>query len=515
MNETRAFIKVSGKVWLALVVALVAAGILVTGATALSKKADVKISAGDRASSLPASEKINWRRFGFSASRGGVSYRERLIKPATVGGLRRIWRTKLPSIADSSPALLHDLQFPGGRRDVLYATTKDGRLIAMDAAGGKILWSRRPSGPEYTTSSPVVDPARKLVFSYGLDGRLHKYNAVSGAEITKGHWPVRITRMPRTEKESSALNISGRRLFVTTGGYPGDKPPYQGHVVSIDEITGSSTVFNSLCSNVRHLLSARDCSSERSGIWGRGGVIVDFATGSVFTASGNGPYNANTGGHNYSDSVLKLVPWRLSLRDSYTPTIYRQLQQQDADLSSTDPALLPKISGSKTPYLLVQGGKDGKLRLINRKNLGRRGGPGHLGGELQTVSSAACGTYTQPVVWKDNKDRIRVIVAGKCGTAAYRVVTNSDGATRLRLNWKTADETTTPVLAGGVLFAAARNGALLTLNPYNGRHLWSSARRSADGNIGKIHWESPIVVNGRVYISDESGTMSAYGLPRR
>ncbi len=469
--------------------------------------------ATDLASTLPASKKVNWMRFGFDPARSGVNPHERLINRKDVGRLHRLWRVNLPGVADSSPVLLHDLKFPGGRkRDVLYATTRNGHIVALDVASGKILWSHKPSGPQITTSSPVADVSKKLVFSYSLDGRVHRYDAVTGRDIRGGHWPVRITKMPETEKGSSALNIANGRLYMTTSGYLGDAPPYQGHVVSIDEKSGASSVFNSLCSNVRHLLSPGECSSQRSGIWGRGGAVVDPATGDVFATSGNGPYNANRGGHDYGDSIVRLSPAGLRLLDSYTPKSYRLLQQRDEDLSSASPTLLPKIPDSKTPYLLVQGGKDGKLRLINRRNMSSSGRPGHVGGALQIVNSAGCGTFTQPVIWK-NRSQIQVIVAGTCGIAAYHLSTDSSGKTRLRLSWKIGDQTTTPVLAGGVLFAAEK-GALIALNPKNGHHLWSSRQKGADGTIGDIHWESPIAVNGRVYISDEAGTMSAYGLRR-
>jgi hypothetical protein len=39
-----------------------------------------------------------------------------------------------------------------------------------------------------------------------------------------------------------------------------------------------------------------------------------------------------------------------------------------------------------------------------------------------------------------------------------------------------------------------------------------AAPRGAAGNIGSIHWQSPIVVNGWVYCSDESGNLTAYSL---
>ena len=461
-----------------------------------------------------AQKKENWVRFGFDPARGGVNPEETLISEGTVGGLRLLWRTKLPGVADSSPILLHDLDFGKGTHDVLYATTRDGAIVALDAVSGEILWSHRPSGPQITTSSPVADPSKRLVFSYGLDGTLHKYDAVSGEELKGGAWPVPITLMPQTEKGSSALNIAGGQVYVATSGYIGDAPPYQGHVVAIDEATGDSEVFNSLCSSIRHLLSAEECPSERSGIWARGGAVVDNATESVFATTGNGPYDANSGGNDYGDSILKFGRENLRLLDSYTPETYRWLEEEDADLGSTAPALLPQIPQSKTPLLLVQGGKDGLLRLVDRRNLSGAGEPGHVGGQLQVIRSAGCATFTQPVVWTDGEGRAWVIVAGSCAIAGYRVSTDSGGATALRLAWKTDGECTTPVLAGGVLFAAT-TGAVLALDPSSGRRLWSSEQEGAGGSIGDIHWESPIVVNGRLYISDESGAMSAYGLPRR
>jgi hypothetical protein len=232
----------------------------------------------------------------------------------------------------------------------------------------------------------------------------------------------------------------------------------------------------------------------------------------VFATTGNGPFDANSGHSDYGDSILKLGQDKLQLVDSYTPETYRQLEEEDADLGSTAPALLPKLPKSKTPLLLVQGGKDGLLRLLDRQNLSGVSEPGHVGGQLQTVKSAGCATFTQPVVWTDGDDQVRVIVAGTCGIAAYFVSTDSGGTARLRLAWRTSDETTTPVLAGGVLFAAT-DGAVLALDPSTGERLWSSDQESAGGSIGDIHWESPIVVNGRLYISDESGAMTAYGLP--
>ncbi len=48
---------------------------------------------------------------------------------------------------------------------------------------------------------------------------------------------------------------------------------------------------------------------------------------------------------------------------------------------------------------------------------------------------------------------------------------------------------------------------LRALNPETGGLFWSSAQ------IGGIHWESPIVVDGAVYVTDESLHLTAFALP--
>jgi outer membrane protein assembly factor BamB len=166
----------------------------------------------------PQPASYDWTRFGYDSARTGDNTAETRLTTTTAGGLATLWQVRLPGVADSSPILLHALAFPGGPRDVLYASTRDGRLLALDAGDGALIWQRQPSGPNITHSSPVADPSRTAVYAYGLDGYVHRYNAISGAETTSGGWPARVTLMTQTEKESSALNIANGRLYVTTSG---------------------------------------------------------------------------------------------------------------------------------------------------------------------------------------------------------------------------------------------------------------------------------------------------------
>lgn len=454
----------------------------------------------------------DWLQFGFDATRSGVNPFGMTLTPASVGSLHQLWQVKLPGVADSSPALLHNLTLLGGStRDALYVTTRDGRLLALDAANGMILWSKQPRGPKITHSSPVIDPSGKYVYAYGLDGYLHKYSTTTGDEVISSGWPVRITLMTQTEKESSALNYANGNIYVTTSGYIGDAPPYQGHVVVVNAASGATKVFNSLCSDKHYLLKAHDCNSEQSGIWARGGAVVDPITGNIYATTGNGPYSGYQGGHDWGDSIIELSSDGAQLLDSYTPASQDQLNQYDTDLGSMAPALLPPIPTSKTPFLLIQSGKDAIVRLLNRQNMSGAGKPGYVGGELQSFDSPGCGVFAQPAIWTEPiSGTLWVFIAGQCGFGGYQVVTTSSGKTSLHLAWKNSISATTPVLAGGVLYAAT-SGNLLALDPHTGKQLWSSKQASAGGSIGAIHWESPIVVGGKVYSSDDNGNLTAYG----
>jgi outer membrane protein assembly factor BamB len=450
-------------------------------------------------------------RFNYDPAHSGSMPAIQTINAATVGGLHQLWRTHLEVTADSAPVYLHALVFPDHHRhDVLYVTTKNGTLLALDAGTGRTLWRVHTHGPQYTTASPAADPSRRYVYFYGLDGFVHKVGASDGKEIKTGGWPVRITFIPAREKGSAPLSVVNGRLYAAVSTFAPETPPNQGHLVVIDLANASTHVFNTVCSNIHHVLAPHECATSGAGIWARATAVVDPVTGNVFISTANGPYD---GRRNWGDSVLELSADGTHLIDSFTPVNQAELDDKNWDLGSTGPALLPQIPGSKTPSLLVQGGKDGVLHLLNRQNLSGRGGPGHVGGEVQVIDNPACTMFTQPAVWQEsNQGATWVFTADICGMTGYQVVTDQHQDTRLRQVWHLPVVTTSPLLAGGVLFAASK-GALLALDPRSGQQLWSSTQPSADGTLGAIHWESPIVVGGKVYVTDESGAVVAYGLP--
>jgi hypothetical protein len=202
-----------------------------------------------------------------------------------------------------------------------------------------------------------------------------------------------VTLDPTHEKIAAALNISGGSLVVVTGGYIGDAPPYQWHVVMIDRASGRIThVWNSLCSNRPGLMAPGSCPASDSAIWARSGAVIEPGSDRILVATGNGPFNGAT---NWGDSVLELSPNAARLLHNWTPRDQAQLNVTDSHLGSTAPALV-SLAGYR---LAVQGGKDGQLHLLNLNALnGTRGGAGNrLGGELEDISSPGGAQVLQAV----------------------------------------------------------------------------------------------------------------------
>ncbi len=419
----------------------------------------------------------DWTRFGYDAARHDSGPARTGITAANVARLKR-QRVVLDGTVDSSPIYLRGVTVHGRRHDTFFVTTTYGRTLAIDANTGAILWRFTPRGYStwagsyrITNATPVADPGRKFVYAASPDGRVHKLSVASGAEA-RG-WPVRVTLLPVREKLGTSLNFARGLVLLGTGGYIGDAPPYQGHVIAISGRTGRIVhVWNSLCSNVHRLLNPFKCAQSDSAIWARAGVVVVPGSHDLLVSTGNGRFDGQT---NWGDSVALLTPNASRQLRSWTPRDYASLDNGDVDLGSTAPALLGH-------GLAVQGGKDGKLRLLRIPSLGGR--LGATGGELQTIAApGGTDVFTAPAVWRN-----RVFVATDAGLAAYVL---SQG--RLRVAWRSRDGGTSPVVAGGLLYVY--NGSLDVYSPTTGRRL-------ASYPLGASHWNSPIVTDGRVAITE-------------
>lgn len=448
--------------------------------------------------------------FGHDPARSGYAAGDNAISLGNIKKLHRRWVTDLDAPADSAPILISNVMVSGKKLDVLFATSRNGTTYGINADRGTIVWHYSTHGPNITSSMAAADSSKQWIYAPGVDGFVHRLSASTGTESSKGGFPVRITWMPEVEKDASALNVANGFLYAVTSGYFGDFGHYDGHVVTVQLNTGKVRVFNTLCSDIRELLRASggpSCPQTKSGIWARSGAVVDpdpSMHGRIYVTTGNGSFTANSGGHDYGDSVISLSADGTKVEGYYTPSDYADLEAGDTDLGSTAPVMLPRQASSRTQLLAIQGGKDGVLRLLNREQLGG------VGGEVSQIDLGSR-LFSAPAVAHDKAGLTWVYVGTGSGVTALQITTGSDGKSALRKIWTSDVGGTSPVVANGIVYAET-DGAVNAFDARLGKIVWSTTEPSAGGSIGGVHWQSPIVVNGRIYVSDESGSLTAYSL---
>jgi hypothetical protein len=475
----------------------------------------------------------DWMQFGYDAVHSSNNPAETVLRADNVASLTLLYSHALPDNIDGAPVYLSNVQTAGGTKNLLFAVSRSGTGMAINAADGSIVWSKSPGPVTILNASPAIDPNRQYVYMAMPDGKIHKYAVGDGTETIDANWPEVSTVKPTMERHNGSLSIGTYNgtsyLYAIASAYT-DYGDYQGHLTTINLSTGAQVVFNSMCSNLSIHLNGPNgdpCTSTGSSIWGRGGAVFDAARGRVYISTGNGTYDASSGGNNWGDSLISLAPDGTAATpgvpyDSYTPDDFQMLGQQDLDLGAVGVAILPVPAGSSIQHLGMQSGKDEVVRLINLDDMSGAGGPRHTGGELQVIPPSSAGNYgghEQPAVWVNPADGATwaIFASYRTGLNAYKLGLSGQ-IPQLTSIWRGSGGvglgTTSPVIANGVLYhVGTADGtsanSLMVRNPVTGDVLWNSAPLSG------IHWQSPIVVDGVIYVSDvESGTayLKAYGI---
>ena len=393
--------------------------------------------------------------------------------------LRKI---KLGGTVDASAIYLQGITVRGARHNAIFVTTTYGKTLALDADSGTFLWEYTPARydaltgtRQITNSTPVADPDRQFIYAASADGYIQKLAVADGHPV----WRTSITKLSQREKIASPLKFFRGHVIAVTAGYIGDKPPYQGHVAILDGNSGSLLqVWNSLCSNRTELLEPGSCAQTQSAIWGRAGAVIDPDNGAIFIATGNGVWNGTTA---WGDSLIAIDSSATKILANYTPADTDDLNARDLDLGSTSPVLL---GGD----LIAQTGKDAKVRLLSRSALA--GATPHKDHELQIVSTPSGNRlFAQPAVWKHD-GQTWMFAADDGGTAAWELKN-----AKLEEKWKNRIGGTSPFEADGMLFVYAREGGL---NVYEA----ASGKRIATLPSGPGHWNSPIVLQGKIILPE-------------
>ena len=203
----------------------------------------------------------DWPGFGYDAARHN-SAPTSTITARNVAKLKRLQVT-LDGTVDSSP-ISWGAADASRRHDDLRpdrGARPDDRQGAVALHAAVVRAARRVGADHERVACRLDRPHAPSTRPHPMDG-----SGSCGCPTGKVLWRTAITRDPTHEKLTSSLNVSRGLVIVTTGGYIGDAPPYQGHVVTLAERTGRiAHVWNSLCSNRHALIVAAHVRVERLG----------------------------------------------------------------------------------------------------------------------------------------------------------------------------------------------------------------------------------------------------------
>jgi hypothetical protein len=341
---------------------------------------------------------LTWRN---DNARTGQYLVETTLTPATVNSQKFGKLASLPvdGYVYAQPLFVPGVQIGSAKHDVVYVATEHDTLYAFDAGGSATpLWhvsfltggaTPVPAGdtgetgdliPELgITGTPVIDGATGTLYvvvntkeagpTYPY--RLHALDLATGAEKLGG--PVEITAsVPGSGGNSMggmvtftgldhlqrpALLLSNGVVYIALGSH-GDHNPdlYHGWVVGY----GAADLKQS------YVYCTTPDGTEGS-IWQTGAGIATDASGSLYVETANGTFDADMGGRNLSESVLKLG--KSGLVDWFTPHDQALLDSGDVELGSVGAVVLPDQAGP-VPHELLASGKTGLLYLLNRDAMG-------------------------------------------------------------------------------------------------------------------------------------------------
>ena len=555
--------------------------------------------------------------------RTGTNLTETILTPAAVSPATfgKLFEVPVDGLIYAQPLIVTGLKFKGQRHNVAYVATAHNTLYALDADTGALLWKKNfgPSmptpnaflaavdnnmpyhdlNPEHgTVSTPVIDKDTNTIYMTSFVQRdekvppfasfhhnIHALDLVTGqdrfgspAEIkacivspsaaavntgVEHHGRHRVNPTlcfdPLSHMQRPALLLTkpaGKLPQIILGfGSHGDYPVFHGWLLSYQA--------NDLHKQLGQWVTNSDNSAQGSGagIWQSGmGFPVDD-DGNFYLMTGNG----NSSEVTFGDSLVRFSTANdtIAQTDRFTPCSQHIMDVNDLDLGSSGPSILDDPALKPQPRLVTGGGKQGRVYLWDRDNLGGISTPicgpndfdknvlqefqavretsvhkfPHLHGGLRYWRSAARGP--QVYIWGEN-DHLRAYPL-VLENGAWRINTLPDSvppwavsvATSPLLPWNPLIS----MMTGGMTSISANgdhDGIIWATTPYNNdanqkvvrgmlhaydatdlsKELWNSEANPEDdlGNYAKF--TPPTVANGKVYLPTFSRRLVVYGLKK-
>jgi hypothetical protein len=339
--------------------------------------------------------------------RTGQNLQETVLTPSNVNPTQfgKLYSFPVDGYVYAQPLYVQNVSMAGqGNRNVVFVATEHDSVYAFDADSNSPtpLWHTSLINPAAgittvsstdlnscedivpeigITATPVIDPstgtlyvAAKTKENGNYFWRLHALDITTGLEkispvVIQGTVPGtgagndgqgHVAFNSQWQNNRPGLLVLNGVIHLGFGSFC-DYGPYHGWIFSYDAASLKPLgVFNTTP------------NGNDGAIWQGGGGIAADSSGYLYVATGNGTFDASTGGSDYGDSVLKLQLQGsgLAVVDYFTPYNEAALSANDEDLGSGGPLLLADQSGSY-PHLLAVAGKGGTLYLLSRDNLGK------------------------------------------------------------------------------------------------------------------------------------------------
>jgi hypothetical protein len=359
-------------------------------------------------------------------SRTGLYPLETKLTPANVNstnfGLLR--QMGVDGKVDGQPLYLSQLTIGGAAHNVVFAVTENASVYAFDADSGAQLWqvsllkSGETAAPPPNacgqitptigiTTTPVIDRTAGAhgtvyVVAMSFDNtskyhqRMHALDITTGAELLNG--PVDVsgtfpnqqgvtTFDPGQYAERTALLLVNGTIYTTWTSHC-DEPPYSGWIITFDQTTLAQTAVLNVGPDSGTIPAPDIPPASQNGttlngpaIWMSGSGPAADAAGNVYLLTGNGRFESTLDANgfpnhgDYGNSFLELTKSGSTLKvvDYFTQFDSIQASVADLDLGGGGGLLLPdmKDSNGNTKHLIVGAGKDMKLYLVDRDNMGK------------------------------------------------------------------------------------------------------------------------------------------------
>jgi hypothetical protein len=485
----------------------------------------------------------------------GINPNETTLTPANVTSATfgKLFTYPVDGWIDGQPLYVANLTIGGGVHNVVYVATEHDSVFAFDADGlvTTPLWQTsflNPSAgvttipttdlvmggfsqPEFgVMATPVIDPVAGTIFVLArtLENgvyvqRLHALSITTGAE--QANSPVLVqASVPGTGAGSlngvlnydsyaqnvrPALSLVNGTVYIAAASLE-DLYNYHGWVLAYN--AGSLEQVGVFCDTP---------GGSRGGIWQAGAGLSADAAGNIYLQTGNGTFNANFGGQDYGNSIVKLQLSSAGLNpvDYFTPYNQVTLAAQDLDLSSGAALLLPDQTG---PYVheLIGGGKQGTIYVLNRDAMGGFNATGDTqivqalpGALTPTTDAVDAGLWNTPMYW----NKIVYFVGRNDVMKAFSL---QNGV----LVGPIFEGNTTFFVTDTAITSNGGNNALLwvsqsdvdiihAFDPYDLTHEYYNTGQAGTRDVPDpiTRFMVPTVVNGKMYVGAK-GVLDVYGL---